>query len=144
MKVPNPFWRLPALVVAALVLATGCDPGTGHLVAVHGKVSYQGTAVRRGTIVFTPDIERGASGPIARADIQPDGSYVLSTGDQPGAATGWYRVTITALEPGLAEAESSFQPARSYLPDRYRDPELSGLVCQVLDVPDNSIDFNLD
>jgi hypothetical protein len=144
MKMPNPLWRRLAIIVAALVFPPGCDSGTGHLVAVRGKVSYQGTSIRRGTIVFTPDSERGASGPIARADIQPDGSYVLSTGDQPGAAAGWYRVTITALEAGLSEAEGSFQPARSYLPERYRDPELSGLVCQVRDVPDNSIDFNLD
>jgi hypothetical protein len=135
--------RLFQLVLAFLVLAAGCDSGSGHLVAVHGKVSYRGLLLRRGTIVFTPDSQRGASGPIARAEIQADGTYELATGDELGAATGWYCVTITALEPG-GQTEISFQNSRPYLPGRYQDPELSGLVCQVRDQLDNAIDFNLD
>jgi hypothetical protein len=145
MRPPKTLWHVLGVGVASLLLAPGCESGNGHLVPVHGKVSYQGRLIRRGTIVFTPDARRGASGPIAWGEIQPDGSYALSTGAESGAAPGWYRITITALETaGLGESQGSFPTSRPYLPDRYRDPELSGLVCQIPDLADNAIDFNLD
>jgi hypothetical protein len=82
---------------------------------------------------------------VARAEIQADGTYVLQTGDLPGAAAGWHRVTLVALEAQSAHlASGSFVVPRSLLPEKYRDPELSGLVCEVKAGQDNSIDFNLE
>jgi hypothetical protein len=145
MKPPLAFWRVLGPGLASLLLLAGCESNSGHPVSVRGKISYQGAVVRKGTIVFSPDARRGASGPIASAEIQADGSYTLSTGGQAGAAPGWYRITITSLATGSSvDSSAPVQAAHPYLPDRYRDPELSGLVRQVRDRADNLLDFNLD
>jgi hypothetical protein len=123
----------------ALFLSIGCGTEEPKLAAVRGKVSYRGTPLHGGTIVFTPDTLRGDDGPIARAEIQSDGSYVLKTGAFPGATPGWHRVTVVSLEePG----DVSGGRPRSLLPSRYRDPEQSGLSFQVKPGPDNV--FNID
>ena len=128
-----------------LLLALGCDAGGGRLAPVRGRVTYKGLPLHTGTIVFTPDAFRGNSGPLARAEIEPDGTYVLATRDNPGAAAGWHRVTVVAVEaaPGRSLA-GPFAVPHSLLPDRYRDPELSGLACEVKPGRENRFDFDLD
>jgi hypothetical protein len=128
-----------------LVLLCGCDPGRESLTVVRGKVSYKGVPLRTGTIVFTPDALRGTRGSMARSEIRSDGSYVLETHELRGAAAGWHRVTIMALDSGSAPGPNgdSTMP-RSLLPEKYRDPELSGLSCQVRAGQDNRIDFHLN
>ena len=119
-----------------LALAAGCEPGADHLAPVCGKLSYQGKPLRTGTIVFTPDALRGTRGSMARADIQPDGTYSLRSNGMPGAAVGWHRVTVMATESvpvtvASGGVEADVMMPRSLLPERYRDPELSGLSRQV-------------
>jgi hypothetical protein len=135
-----------AWLAACLLLASaGCRSGTAPLAAVRGKVSFRGVLLSAGTIVFTPDAARGCRGEIAFADIQPDGSYYLKTGDSYGAVPGWHRVTVCSLLPATA-APPGQPPAASLslLPPRYRDPQLSGLACEVKAEQSNSIDFQLD
>ncbi len=96
-------------------------------------------------IVFVPDQSRGQSGPIAIGDIRADGSYSLKTGDAFGAAPGWYRVTVAAVgPPGIKAIDDPYAVPVSLIPDRYRDPELSGLSCEVKPNKANVVDFNLD
>jgi hypothetical protein len=137
--------RWPIALLALVLACTGCGSGAATLTPVHGKVSVNGVPLHTGTIIFTPDPMRGTLGPLAHAEIQPDGTYTLATGDQPGAADGWYRVTIVALEPSFnpAQPDARLLP-HSLLPDKYRDPELSGLVCEIRARQDNCIDFNLE
>src|SRR5215471_16063256 len=87
-----------ALVAALLSGAAGCGRDDPVLAAVRGRVFYKGVALTRGSIVFTPDADRGATGPLARADIQRDGTYALTVDGLPGATPGWYRVSIVALD----------------------------------------------
>jgi hypothetical protein len=115
-----------------LVLAAGCGPGETERVPVRGRVLYRGQPLAGGTIVFTPDADRGGRGPLAVGEIDADGHYTLRTGDQPGAVPGWHRVTIAAAGP---------EPS---LPRRYRDPEHSGLSRQVRPDQANVIDLSLD
>jgi hypothetical protein len=128
-----------------LVLATGCEPATEPLAMVHGKVSYKGRPLSTGTIVFTPDVQRGTVGPMARSEIQPDGTYILQSKGVRGATAGWHRVTVMALE-----SSSPNDPVgapivpRSLLPEKYRDPELSGLSCRIEGGRENSFDFDLE
>src|SRR5262245_51237518 len=104
--------RSIGLVLLGVLLA-GCGRGEPGLVPVKGQVFYRRQPLPGGTIVFTPDPQRGGRGPQARARIGPDGRYQLLTGDKPGAVAGWHRITVA--------------PARDHpLPARYRDPDLSG------------------
>jgi hypothetical protein len=80
---------------------------------VQGQVFYHGKPLTGGTIVFTPDPQRGGHGPQAWAEIDSEGRYHLQTGGKKGAMPGWHRVTIAPCKNDSA----------SPLPARYRDPE---------------------
>ncbi len=135
-----------ALLAGLLLAAGGCgDSATARVAPVRGKVFYQGRPLTTGTIVFAPDAVRGTNGPLALGDIQADGSYALRHGEEFGAVVGWHRVTVSAVEAGQpAKAGQDFVLPRSLLPEKYRDPELSGLVREVKASQENTIDFHLD
>lgn len=114
-----------ALGLAALA---GCGGGAPSLASVKGQVRFRGEPLRGGTIVFVPDAERGGRGPLAFAEVKLDGSFELRTGDKTGCISGWHRVTV----------------AGAHLPDRYRDPELSGQRVEVRAGPANTCDVFLD
>jgi len=145
MRIP----RLLALAQAGLIgmtLLQGCQKGPLPLTPVQGKVSYKGLPVTGGTIVFTPDGVKGEkSNKIAHAKIDADGGYQLTTGEAKGASPGLYRVSVVSLAhtnpPGAADR---FKAPLSLLPDKYRDPELSELTCEVKARKNNILDFDLN
>jgi hypothetical protein len=124
----EPWKRWGALL---LLLGAGCGSRETERALVRGQVFYRGRPLAGGTIVFTPDRERGGRGPLALGEIDANGRYTLRTGDQPGAVTGWHRVTVAA-----AGTEAP-------LPRRYRDPDHSDLSRQVLAGRANVIDLQL-
>ncbi len=118
--------RLLFATAGLLVLtALGCGQ-EAKLTPVHGQVFYQGQPLAGGTIVFTPDPERGGHGPLACGEIGQDGRYSLRTNQEFGAVPGWHRVTIA---PPSHPAPGS-TPAAD-LPRKYSDPEQSGLLREV-------------
>ena len=136
-------YRLAAL--SALAVLTGCNSFLDTVTAVRGKVSYHGVPLQTGTIVFTPDEQRGTAGPLARAEIRADGTYELGSDATPIPPAGWYRVTIVAMEAWTGnDAAGGYSVPRSLLPDKYRDPELSGLSCEFKAGEDNILNFDLD
>ncbi len=123
------------------LLLVGCQKKATTLNQVTGKVLYKGTPLAGGLIVFSPDTSRGENGSIAFSKIHDDGTYTLQTGDNKGATSGWYRVTVASL----SNSNSSYDSAPvSLIPDKYRDPQLSLLQCEVKTNRDNHLDFNLD
>jgi hypothetical protein len=128
------------MALSGLVLA-GCSNKPTTLNPVSGKVYYKGAPLTTGLIVFSPDSSRGESGKIAFSKIKEDGSYTLYTGDAAGATAGRYRVTVAALSGSTTSYDS---PAVSIIPDKYRDPQLSQLECEVKSNIDNHLNFNLD
>jgi hypothetical protein len=133
------------MAVVLVLCLGGCRSATTPLVPVRGKVTYRGTALHRGTIVFTPDASRGGAGPLAHAEIRADGSYTLRSGQAFGAVAGWHRVTVAAVEtPAAAPAGQRYAVPETLVPDKYRDPQLSGLVCEVLVDRPNVFVFNLE
>jgi hypothetical protein len=87
-----------SIMAAATALATcwGCasiagGPDGTSILPVKGKVTYKGKPLTDGTITFEPnDFGRPAHG-----NIQPDGSFVLTTfkeGD--GAVRGHHRIAV--------------------------------------------------
>jgi hypothetical protein len=128
-----------AAAALLVLLVTGCEQGPVTFVPVHGKVFYRGVSLHTGTVVFTPDTLRGNNGPLATADIQADGSFTLRTGAVSGAVPGWHRITVLAVE-----APKSGGRPRWLLPEKYSDPELSGLSGEVKAGQANTINLNLD
>jgi hypothetical protein len=117
----------------------GCGDRKPALAAVRGTVYYRGAPLSGGSIVFTPDPERGGRGPLAFGRIKPDGTYTLATGTQPGAVPGWHRVTVKAFPP-----PDGAPPSADPLPAKYSDPEQSGLGREVKAGDANLFDFHLD
>jgi hypothetical protein len=129
----------------ALIFLAGCDNGSNSLLPVSGKVTYKGAALQGGIIVFTPDGSRGGRGAMALGEIHLDGTYNLRTEKAFGAAAGWYRVTVAAVSSNVVAGPGQrFGVPASLLPERYRDPELSRLLCEIKPDRANTIDFNLD
>ena len=129
-----------SITLCAMLLA-GCQAKSTTLNHVTGKVLFKGLPLHTGVIVFSPDTSRGESGKIAISKIESDGTYVLKTGDAVGVPAGWYRVTVVSLANPTASYEVA---AISYIPEKYRDPQLSMLQCEVKANKDNHLDINLD
>lgn len=134
--------RSSASVVVGLVLLTcaSCGQQAKQREMVRGHVHYCGAALPGGTIVFTPDTELGGDGPMAVAEIKPDGTYALMTGNAVGAPSGSYRVTIASEAPLTPDAAK----AAVVLPRKYSDPAQSGLKREVKAGEVNVINFDLD
>jgi hypothetical protein len=115
-----------------LVGLAGCGSEVAKQEAVQGRVFFHNEPLRGGTIVFTPDAERGNQGPMATGEIQSDGRYTLHTGAEPGAVVGWHSVTIAA------------GPDCQPLPRKYSDPKLSDQCREVKTGQTNVFDFHLD
>jgi hypothetical protein len=104
---------------------------------VEGRVYYRGEPLPGGTVVFTPDPERGNKGPLATAVIRPDGRYALRSGREVGAVVGWHRITVAP--PGVEG-----QPPAFALPSKYADPLRSERCYEVKSGQLNTIDIHLD
>ena len=126
--------RIALLLVIVASLPAACSGPAAELAPVNGRVFYRGRPLAGGTIVFTPDPERGGRGPQAVAEIDAQGRYALSTGGKPGAVPGWHVITI-ASPAGSGGAG---------LPGRYRDPDLSRQRAEVKRDQANRCDLYLD
>lgn len=115
------------LAVVLLGLVLGCSGGELPRVPVYGHVAFRGCPIRGGIIVFTPDKERGTIGNGCQSPLGPDGTFRLPEG---GLPPGWYRVTLASHE--------------SYVPPRYRDPDLANIVREVIAGRENSFAIYLD
>ncbi len=134
-----------SLLAALLAATAGCGSEASSTAPVRGRVFYKGSPLPGGSIVFTPDADKGCQGPLARGEIRPDGTYTLTTDGRPGAVPGWHRITIISVESSPRKpAGTAFADVRSLLPRQYAAPDLSGLERQVLVGEDNVIDFHLD
>lgn len=127
----------PGLLICVLI---GCGSDRLRTVPVRGTVKLDGKAVPNGTIMFVP-----SSGPTATAEIQPDGSYSLTTyqkGD--GAVPGNYTVVVIAMADTskvLPEERNPLPP--SIVPDLYTSVATSPLRAEVKD-QENVLEFNLE
>ena len=123
------------IVVAALAAGVcwGCGPaGRGtlpSLIPVKGKVTYKGKPLTEGRITFLPDYGREAHG-----EIQPDGTFVLTTDkDGDGAVAGEHRVSITNLEKSLDKDRGM---------TKYASPNTSQVIAKI-DAEHTEFTFNL-
>lgn len=116
---PTRIFRPTTLAVVCLLSCWGCGSSAetrvlAPTVPVKGKVTYQGKPLTKGVISFEPK----TNGRTAEGEIQPDGSFELSTfkkGD--GATVDTHRISVTNT--GLK------------LPKKYNDPSSSKVEVQV-------------
>jgi hypothetical protein len=91
------FGGAATILSAGFLLLTfaGCGSSTPTGAAtspVKGKVTYKGQPLTKGTVTFEPD----GAGKEASGDIQPDGTFVLTTYKKDdGAVIGNHRVMVT-------------------------------------------------
>jgi hypothetical protein len=123
---------IAVVLCGTLMLLGGCSRSEPALARVQGRVFYRGRPLTGGTIVFTPDPERGGRGPQAWGEIAADGRYTLRSANRQGAVPGWHRITVAPLGKTAA------------LPVRYRDPERSGQRIEVRPERVNQCDLHLD
>lgn len=129
--------RISSLLILLALVTTGC--GEAHDASVTGTVSLDGQPLTKGAVTFTP-VQAGA---MAVANIQPDGSYSVYTGDQAGLEAGEYRVTVAATEMPAATPEDPEPLPKLLTPARYSDPSTSGLTLKVTP-GSNRFDISLD
>ena len=124
------------MAAAVLVAVVGFGYGAGGAATVSGRVTYRGQPVRVGTVLI-----EGRDG-IARTAAITDGTYAV-----PGVPVGPCRVAVLSPLPAQAGAgqlpdkdkqgpgrpagRRSPPPGWVKLPERYGDPEKSGLGCDV-------------
>lgn len=124
-----------AILGACLLSIAGC--GGSDQIAVHpvsGKVLVEGQPAAGATVVFyATDIEiRGPHTPIPKAEVQPDGSFRLTSfGEGDGAPLGTYNVTIEWREPIPEGVNREMHTPRDRLGGKYANPEQSGLEATV-------------
>jgi hypothetical protein len=99
-------------------------------------VTYQGKALKMGTVSFQPPFGARAVG-----DIQPDGTYKLK------GVVGPNTVMIASHEPGAEPGGPEAQKLmktdpKTYIPMSYAS-NASGLSFEVKKVPLNTADFDL-
>jgi hypothetical protein len=129
MRVKTLRRRLAFYFFAVALAAWGCG-SSDKPTPVHGRVFYRGRPLPGGTIVFTPDLERGGFGPLATGEIDSDGRYTLHTQEQLGVVPGWHRVTIASPASAVAPGQEASPPLID-IPRKYSDPHQSGLLRQV-------------
>jgi hypothetical protein len=143
-------WISGGLCVALSLLSFGCgEPAetVPELVAVTGKVTYQGKALPDAAVTFFPaDVEEE---PTERnRTIRPsgktnaDGSYELVWAEHSGAPPGKYTVVITAFGPPVDSTDPD-SGAPSLIPENYGSPKTSGLSRVVKEEGDNVINIDL-
>ena len=122
------------LVLLALFVPTGCNTdGVGSLHQVSGKVTVNGGPLALGSVRFVPDTAKGNTTPTEPVgEIQPDGTYKLSTNGKLGAPAGWYKVTVTAAEP--VDSSRPFS-GKVHVAPKFNVPETSGLSVEVVAKP---------
>lgn len=102
----------------ALLTLAGCGPKVA-LYPVTGTVEFRGKALTTGVVAFHHD---DGTSPIAKGDIQSDGSFTLLThspGD--GAVAGTYAVTVTSMIPGhgIEGQDADYRAPKPLIPLKY-------------------------
>ena len=86
-----------ALLLALCLVTAGCQGQKAEGHAVSGTVSFQGKPVPRGSLLFSPDSQKGNSGPAISFEIV-DGHYGEQEQTPRLHQGGAYRVRISGFD----------------------------------------------
>jgi hypothetical protein len=115
-----------------LWLSSGC--GGSNAAPVTGHVMLNGKALTAGTVTFVPDKSKGnTSGEEPMGEINAKGEYTLQTRGKPGAALGWYQVTVTSTGP--ITPDNTSVTTTSLINTTYTNPTTTPLEKEVVEKP---------
>lgn len=140
------FFLVGLLIWACL----GCGSSGPELAPVTGTVSIDGTPLKKGTIVFESEGNRPANGRIEDGKIVEVTTF--NKGD--GVPVGSHKVAVFALEEtSTVETSDPSQPTatgsnymgtgKSLIPDKYNNPDTSGLTAEVEAGQENMVTYEL-
>ena len=120
------FTILLLILIAFCVVATGCAKKK-TLVPVEGTLTLNGEPVEGATVCFVP--VDGNVGAAAAGATDSSGHFTVTTGSDPGCVPADYKVTVYKIETSgdsilTAKATNKF-------PDKFADPEQSGLTATI-------------
>jgi hypothetical protein len=143
--------------ICLCVALPGCSKDAVKVPALHpvtGTVTYKGQPVAGATVTFIADTkpptekerssDKSAPQWAARCSGVADesGNYSLQWDDfHPGAPPGTYKVAITAVGT-FEEGDDPDEPRKNAIPDKFGNPQTSGLTAKV-EEGDNEINFDL-
>lgn len=134
---------LAGLMVVIVATLSGCKRNPS-VVPVSGKVLYNDKPLPYGSIMFQPE-----KGQPASADIQPDGSFKLSSYSPfDGAVPGKHMVSVKCYQgqkPGAAPATpgGEISLGRLLIPLQYTRFATSGLTAEITAAPGQTVEFKL-
>ena len=124
---------LPAALCACVSIPlAGCDSGLRR-VPVSGAVTLDGQPLDRGVLLFHPDASRGntarasCTGPVSNGRYKLVTSGVTKSDTGEGAPLGWYKVTLIADIPGMAEIKVN---------SKFLNPDTTPLAIEIVENPE--------
>ena len=112
-------------LIAAATTTLGCKKNP-EVVPVAGKVLYNGKPLPFGIVMFQPEVGQAAQG-----EIQPDGSFQLSSYlPNDGAVPGRHKISIRCFS-GQKTADGGGPPGRLLIPQKYTRFGTSGLTAEI-------------
>jgi hypothetical protein len=126
-RILTPPGRLLGLAVVAFVAAAGCSGQGVKKVTVSGTVLYKGQRLPSGILKFV-----GPEGSYSAASIQPDGTYTI-TDVVPGEIKVGVMESPAGSGSSAGDKAGGPRAAPVSLPEKYRDPETSGVKYTVTD-----------
>lgn len=133
------FWLVP-LVISALGVP-GCGPGRERG-TLTGTVTFQGRPVTDGEVIFSDN----ANAVFMTAQIQPDGTFEVTTAEGKGIWAGKYRVAVAPrrVDPEMGvSTQPAAIPRPSDIPPRYWRPETSGIEREVKEGENRPLEIEL-
>lgn len=130
--------RLIVVAVLALAIFPGCGSSDREETApVTGTVTYNGAPLEQGTVIFYPATGRPAYGKIANGSLTDVTTYESADGAIPGA----HKIAVQSTD-NAADADP-MAAGKSLIPERYSDPEKSGLTAEIESGKENEIKLEL-
>ncbi len=120
------------------ILVLGCKPDRPALTEVKGTVTYNNRPLYGVVVSFIPDSTKGTQGPRATGVTNDQGEFTLTADtNEPGAAPGWYRVTVADpnVRSGREEDPFNTQPGGTRSKPKQVNPPLPPLVADATRSP---------
>jgi hypothetical protein len=109
-----------AVLIVTLASSVGCGGGGARRYEVSGTVTFKGSPVPAGTVLFEPDTAKGNKGPGSSTDIVNGHYRVISSN---GVVGGHYLVRITGFD-GKGDDRGEAQRGRQLFPEHVQKIEL--------------------